>query len=76
METLTSNTEASFYCIHCDTWVDGIKDHENRLAGTGFKQVLCDECGSAILYRPPSFWRTLQRTTSQFFGNVFSPRKN
>src|SRR5204863_58606 len=24
------------------------------------KQVLCDECGGAIRYRPPSFWKKLR----------------
>jgi DNA-directed RNA polymerase subunit RPC12/RpoP len=74
VETLTSKTEASFYCNRCDRWVDGIEDNESRPAA-GIRQVLCDECGSAILYRPPSLWRKLQRTASQFLGNAFASRK-
>jgi len=55
METLTSKKEASFYCNRCDKWVDGIEDEENSSESGGIKQVLCDECGGAIRYRPPGF---------------------
>ena len=75
METLTSKTEASYYCNRCDKWVDGIEDKENQPAVAGFKQVLCDECGGAIRYRVPNFWQKLQRAVSQFLGNSFGSRK-
>jgi hypothetical protein len=75
MEVLTSKAEASFYCNRCDKWVDGIEDTQNQPAVVGFKHVLCDECGNAIRYSLPSFWRKLQRTASQFLGNAFASRK-
>jgi DNA-directed RNA polymerase subunit RPC12/RpoP len=71
MEMLTSKVEPSFYCNRCDKWVDGIEDEENSPGIAGMKQVLCDDCGSAILYRPPTIWRRLQRRASRFFGNAF-----
>jgi hypothetical protein len=75
MAILSSEKEASFYCNRCDKWVDGIEDKENASESWGIKQVLCDECGGAIRYRPPSFWKTLRRRTSQFLGNAFSSWK-
>lgn len=64
MEMLTSKVEPSFYCNRCDKWVDGIEDEENSPGIAGMKQVLCDDCGSAILYRAPTLWRKLQRKAS------------
>src|SRR6266513_2768405 len=40
--------------------LDGIEDKENSSESWGIKQVLCDECGGAIRYRPPSFWKKLR----------------
>ncbi len=75
MAILSSEKEASFYCNRCDKWVDGIEDKENSSESWGIKQVLCDECGGAIRYRPRSFWKKLRRRTSQFLGNAFNSWK-
>jgi hypothetical protein len=75
MELLTSKEQASFYCNRCDKWVDGLEDNQNPPEIAGIKQVLCDECGAAIRYRPPTFWNKLQRRASQFFGNAFGSWK-
>ena len=75
MEMLTSKIEASFYCNRCDKWVDGIEDKQNSPDPREIIQVLCDECGSAILYRPPTLWKKLQRRASRIFGNAFGSWK-
>lgn len=71
MELLSSNEQTSFYCNRCDKWVDGIDDPANTPPVAGIRQVLCDECGNAIRYRLPSFWKRLQRRASQFFAKTF-----
>jgi hypothetical protein len=63
VETLT---DPSFYCNHCDKWVDGIPD-ASKPAVSGFKQVLCDDCRNPIYYRAPRFWRKLQRLAYRYF---------
>ena len=75
METLTSKQRASFYCNRCDKRVDGIEDKDNSSDIAGMKQVLCDECGGAILYKLPGFWKKLQRRMSQYFANSSGPAK-
>jgi hypothetical protein len=74
MESLSAKEQPSFYCIRCDKWVDGIEDKQNSPDPRGIIQVLCDECGGAIRYRPPTLWKKLQRRASQFFGSMFSAR--
>jgi hypothetical protein len=74
MDSLTAKEQPSFYCNRCDKWVDGIEDKQNSPDPTGIIQVLCDECGSAIRYRPPSFWKKLRRRVSKVFGSAFRAR--
>lgn len=69
MEQSRSSQPASFYCNRCDKWVDGIEDPENQPKSGAVKQVLCDECGSAILYRPASFWRLLRRRALEILSS-------
>src|ERR1700739_1479095 len=66
VETLTSDTDPSFSCNHCDKWGDGIPD-ASKPAVSGFKQVLCDDCRNPIYYRAPRFWRKLQRLAHRYF---------
>lgn len=73
METLTSKTEPSFYCLRCDKWVDGIDDGRNLPGFAGFKQVLCDVCGGAIVYRAPTLWRRIRRFAFRLFAKTSSP---
>jgi hypothetical protein len=75
MELQTANEQASFYCNRCDKWVDGIDDPANQQQTAGFKQVLCDECGSAIPYRLPSFWKRLQRRASELLTQTLGSTK-
>ena len=75
MEMLTSKAEASFYCNRCDKWVDGIEEQGNAPAAAGIGQVLCSDCGGAILYRRPNPWQRLRRSASQFLGNAFASSK-
>ena len=49
----------SYYCNHCDKWVDGVLDTRNRPVTGDIQEVFCDECGSTLRYRPPSFFRDL-----------------
>jgi len=74
VETLASDTDPSFYCNHCDKWVDGIPD-SSRPPVPGYKQVLCDDCRSPIYYRAPRFWRKLQRLAQRYFGSSRSGGK-
>jgi len=71
MGLLSLREPTTFYCIRCDKWVEGIEDEENSPKNVGIKQVLCSECGGAILYRVPTFWKKLRWKASQFFGTAF-----
>jgi hypothetical protein len=74
MDLLTAKEQPSFYCNRCDKWFDGIEDQQNSPGPRGILQVLCDECGGVIRYRPPSFWKKLQRKVSQVFRSTFRAR--
>jgi RNase P subunit RPR2 len=74
MELQTAKEQPSFYCNRCDKWVDGIEDKQNSPNPRGIIQVLCDECGGAIRYRVPGFWKKLRRRVSQVFGSAFGAR--
>ena len=75
MESKTTKVQASFYCNRCDKWVDGIEDEQSHKAPPGYRQALCDECGSTLMYRLPGFWHKLQHKTSDLFNRVFSSLK-
>lgn len=75
MESKISKVQASFYCNRCDKWVDGIEDEHGLKAPLGYRQALCDDCGSTLMYRLPGFWQKLQQKTSEFFDGVLSSLK-
>jgi hypothetical protein len=75
MESKAAKVPASFYCNRCDMWVDGIEDEQGPKAPRGYRQALCDECGSILMYRLPGFWQRLQQKTSEFFDGVLSSLK-
>ncbi len=72
MESKTAKVQPSFYCNRCDKWVDGIEEEQSHKAHFRYRQALCDECGSTLMYRLPSFWHKLQQKTSDLFDGVFS----
>ena len=72
MEPSNANQPTSFYCNRCDKWVDGIEDPENQPKSGGMKKVMCEECGSAILYRPASLWKRLRRRAAEIFSRAQS----
>lgn len=71
MEMLSSGEQPSFYCNHCDRWVDGMQDKEEQVQIAGMKQVLCEECGNAILYQTPTLWGQIRRRVGNLFANTF-----
>jgi hypothetical protein len=75
MEAKTTKVQASFYCNRCDKWVDGIEDEQSHKGPPGYRQVLCDECGSTLRHRLPSFWHKLQQKISNLFDGIFSSLK-
>ena len=75
MESRATRVPASFYCNRCDKWVEGIEDERSRKAPSGYRQALCDECGSILMYRLPGFWQKLQQKTSEFFEGVLGSLK-
>jgi DNA-directed RNA polymerase subunit RPC12/RpoP len=75
MESKSSMVQASFYCNRCDKWVDGIEEEQGPKAPPGYRQALCDDCGSIVMYRLPGFWQRLQQKTSEFFDGVLSSLK-
>jgi hypothetical protein len=75
MESKTAKVQASFYCNRCNEWVDGIEDEQSHKAPRGYRQALCDNCGSILTYRLPGFWQMFQAKTSEFFDGVLRSLK-
>jgi hypothetical protein len=75
MKSKTTKVQASFYCNHCDEWVDGIEDGPTHQGPPGIRQALCDQCGSTVMYRLPGFWRRLQAKIIEFFDSVLRSLK-
>jgi hypothetical protein len=75
MKSKTSTVQPSFYCNHCNEWVDGIEGEQSHPAPRGYRQALCDNCGRTVMYRLPSFWQKFQAKTSEVFDGVLRSMK-